>query len=92
MLISWALLYPAGIIVGRYGKTNDRWILVHTTLQTLGTAGAISMGGTKVYTNGLSLFRSVHATLGFLVIAVLVIQVRARVCGDECKFGRWSRP
>jgi hypothetical protein len=56
-------------------KTNDRWILAHTTLQTLGTAGAMSMAGTMVYINGAALFHSVHATLGLFIIAGLVTQV-----------------
>ena len=75
MLVCWAVLYPMGILVARHKKTHNQWIVMHKTLQSVGTAGAISMAAVMVFVSHGSFSKHAHAEIGLIMVLGLLVQI-----------------
>ncbi|KAJ3268585.1 hypothetical protein HK104_005333, partial [Borealophlyctis nickersoniae] len=84
MATVWLVLFPFSIFWARYLRSKSRWILLHITIQTLGTLGIITFL-TIITTNSVHLDRP-HPRLGLSIISLLAVQV---TMGLLNAFGLW---
>ncbi|KAE8223386.1 hypothetical protein CF319_g3577 [Tilletia indica] len=79
MSIAWMGLVPAGILIGRYGRTllPNSWFKVHRAVQTsavLFIVAGFALGVSAVKKDGLPHFDNTHKRLGLAMFILVLIQ------------------
>ncbi|KAJ1018537.1 hypothetical protein NDA16_004819 [Ustilago loliicola] len=87
MIIAWFLLVPAGILIGRYGRTFFKWFPVHRAV--MGAAFLFVLLGFIIIvaqtSSGDEHFSSTHAKTGLAIIIIMVLQGVLGLVGHKTK-------
>lgn len=82
MITAFGFVFPAAIILARFGKALTQWYYVHAGLNTLGLILAIAGFGIALNSFSLSA-RHGHRVIGILIMSLLVLQALLTICKPE---------
>lgn len=74
MVITYAFMYPAGVIIARYFKATDSWAFRHATMMKGGAASSAYLGLSMFAQNGF-LVTMPHHWLGLTIIFFVCVQI-----------------
>ncbi|SPC68102.1 uncharacterized protein UHOD_08983 [Ustilago sp. UG-2017b] len=88
MIVAWFLLVPAGILIGRYGRTMFKWFPVHRAV--MATAFLFVLIGfiiivAQTSSSGGEHFDSTHARAGLAIFIIMILQSLLGVLGHKTK-------
>lgn len=92
MIVAWFILVPAGILIGRFGRTLAKWFPVHRSIQI--AAFLFVLFGfvlIVVEVGSGSHFDSTHAKTGLAIFIIMFVQLALGAVGHRTKRFHVSR-